>query len=72
MVEAVANRFISSINQAYRRCIGFEVYGDTTEFYDESGCVVMTATQNGRDKVQIKFAEDEDVFNFEEKDKRRA
>jgi hypothetical protein len=65
MVEnkSVDNEFISNIVSIYRKCAGYETFGETTEFYDEDGCVLMTATENGVNRVQFRFAEDGQVFN---------
>ena len=61
------SKFIQCVNKAARRSVGHETYGDTTEFYDEDGAVVMTATQTGRNTVSFKFGNDES-FNVQTDD----
>ena len=65
-MAAVANKFISNINQVYKQCAGFETYGETTEFFDESGCVLMIATREPDGKIQFKFADDNEPYDYKE------
>lgn len=57
-MDKVTNDFINKINKVYEQCVGYETFGDTIEFFDESGCILMSITENGPDKIQFMFADD--------------
>lgn len=59
------NEFIKKINNVYRQCDGYETYAQTTEFYDEDGVVLMTATQIDEHKIEFTFTEDGEIFEYE-------
>lgn len=63
----VQNKFIEKITQVHEKCSGFETYGSTTEFYDEDGVVLMTATEEGG-KITFAFTEDDESFEYEQID----
>lgn len=62
------NNFIEQINRVYNMCIGCDTYGSTTEFYDEDGVILMTATKENN-KIIFKFTEDSEIYEYEELDK---
>ena len=66
--------FIQHINTVYDKCTGNETYGNTVEFFDEDGVVLMTAVPSEDDNgINFRFAEDSENFNFknlEEEDKK--
>lgn len=65
----VENSFIQRINDVYEKCSGFETYGSTTEFYDEDGVVLMTATEEDSNKIAFVFVEDAETYVYEEIEK---
>lgn len=65
-MEKVENNFIEKINRVYDQCSGYETYGSTTEFYDEDGVVLMTATEDEGNKIIFTFTEDSESYAYEE------
>lgn len=59
------NKFIAGINKILAKCTGAEEYGDTTEFYDEDGVVLMTAIQTGPKRVTFTFGEDGESYEYD-------
>lgn len=59
------NSFITQINKVYNMCVGSDTYGSTTEFYDEDGVILMTATEENN-KIIFKFTEDSEIYEYEE------
>lgn len=62
-LTATQNEFLDKIKNIYENAVGHETYGDTTEFYDEDGVVLMTATQRADGQVVFDFGEN-NQFNF--------
>ena len=59
---------IMCVNKAIARCVSYEEIGDVTEFYDEDGCVVMTAASDDMHKIEFTFPQDDVSFELEEKE----
>lgn len=66
-MKKIENDFINKINEIYNKCSGHETYGSTTEFYDEDGVVLMTATEEDG-KIIFAFTEDSECFEYQEVD----
>ena len=47
--------FIEKIKKIYEECSGAESFGNTTEFYDEDGVVLMTASEGVEEQGTITF-----------------
>lgn len=59
------HEFIQHINSVYDKCDGYETYGNTVEFFDEDGIVLMLATSTeDSNGINFKFSEDSENFNF--------
>lgn len=56
--------FVEKIQKIYDECSGYEVFGDVTEFYDEDGVVLMTATENQEEQGTITFSFTENGESF--------
>ena len=65
MLGADEHEFIKKVNEVYKECIGYESYAETTEFYDEDGVVLMTATQISANKIEFAFSDDGETFEYE-------
>lgn len=65
-MQTVENTFIEKINDVYKKCSGFETYGETTEFFDEDGVVLMTAVEKEDNKILFTFIEDFESYEYEE------
>ena len=62
--EKLQNIFIEKINKVYDQCVGYEQFGNVTEFYDEDGVRLMTCSEeNG--KLIFSFSEDDENNSFE-------
>lgn len=59
------NNFLSQINNIYENTVGYESYGDTIEFYDEDGVVLMTCTNISDGKILFTFTENNDNYEYE-------
>lgn len=64
MSKKVSNEFIQKINKVYKECVGYEIFGETTEFFDESGCILMSITENGHGKLEFLFTDSGDFYNY--------
>lgn len=64
--NVLENEFIERINEVYDKCTGFETYGNTTEFFDEDGVVLMTAEKEENKKIIFTFTEDSQSYEYEE------
>lgn len=62
----INSKFLTCVNKAAAKATDFEVIGDTTEFFDEDGCVVMTARDHGKGKILFEFPESDSAFDLEE------
>lgn len=66
--EMLENEFIKKVNDVYKQCVNNETYGETTEFFDEDGVVLMTATAVDGHKIVFSFSDSEaEQYCYEEK-----
>lgn len=66
-MDKTQNEFITKINEVYDKCNGSEQYGDTTEFYDEDGVVLMTVTEDlSTNKLTFSFSDNNENYIFDE------
>ena len=65
--ENTKNEFLDLIRKYQDKVVGYETYGDTTDFYDEDGCVLFTTTpdQEKPNYLVFNFPEIEESFVFE-------
>lgn len=61
----IENEFIEKINSVYKNCTGYEKFGQTTEFYDEDGAIVMTAEEEQDGQISFKFPDSDSFFGYE-------
>lgn len=61
--KQLEQEFIKKINEVYEKCTSYETYGNITEFYDEDGITIMTATED-ENKIIFQFGDFSDV-NYE-------
>lgn len=66
MANTDNNEFIEKINEVYKNSVGYEDFGNTTEFFDEDGCVVMTIQSLPNGRLLFSFGTEES-YEFEEK-----
>lgn len=59
MSTKTENMFIERIKEVYDMSVGSEDYGDTTEFYDECGCCLMTCTEKSENVLEFRFMDGE-------------
>lgn len=59
-------RFLNLVKEAYNRITGHESYGDTTEYFDEDGIVMMTTRESEDGKINFSFSNGDD-FEYESK-----
>ena len=57
--------FLSMVKKVYENNVGYETYGDVTEFYDEDGVVLMTMQEVHGGKMRFAFDNGE-VFDMNE------
>lgn len=57
--------FLSMVKKVYENNVGYETYGDVTEFYDEDGVVLMTMQEVPGGKMRFAFDNGE-VFDMNE------
>lgn len=65
-MEKIQNSFIEKINAVYDKCVGNETYGSTTEFFDEDGVVLMTATEEEGNRIVFTFTEDYESYVYDQ------
>lgn len=58
-ITSAQKDFIQKIKNVYLNCNGYETFGNFTEFYDEDGCVLMTATQSASNTINFSFDNNE-------------
>ena len=63
--EKIQDDFLKKVLYVQNNCIGSESFGDTTEFYDEDGIVLMTVDQSNSNKMVFSFDYGEEVYEFE-------
>jgi hypothetical protein len=64
--DVMQNTFIKMVEDVFKKCVHYDTFGDVTEFSDEDGCVLMTATQTGRNTIQFRFNDDENLsFDYQ-------
>ena len=63
------NNFLDKIKHTYENVVGYESYGDTIEFYDEDGVVLMLAHNLADNKIMFTFTDDNSDFEYSLNDK---
>lgn len=73
MIETITNKtelqkdFLNKVKNVYNECIGFQDFGSSTEFFDESGVILMVTTQKEDGSIEFDFGDKK--FDYKEKNK---
>lgn len=64
--KKIENEFVEKVNSTYKACVGYETFGQVTEFYDEDGAVLMRSTAELDGKIVFEFPDSNSLFEYEE------